>query len=270
LLVLFEKKEGNNMDIIYVIVLFVIGFIGSFLSGMLGIGGAIVKYPMLLMIPPLFGFQALTAHEVSGISALDVLFVSIAGVIGFRNGGYLNKSLIIVMGISVLIGTFIGSFGSQFLTEEQVNMVYGILALIAAIMMFIPKKKIDDIPLDQVIYNKPLAAILVFFVGIGSGVVGAGGGFLLIPIMLLILRIPTRMTIASSLAITFISSIAGSIGKISTGQVDYLTTAIVIIGGVIAAPIGAKISRKMNTKILQRILTVLILGTAIKIWVDFL
>lgn len=258
------------MDISFVILLFIIGFIGSFLSGMLGIGGAIVKYPMLLMIPPLFGFEALTAHEVSGISALDVLFVSIAGVIGFRNGGYLNKSLITVMGISVLFGTFLGSFGSQYFTEAQVNLVYGILAILAAIMMFIPKKKIDDIPLEQVTYNKPLAGSLAFVVGIGSGIVGAGGGFLLIPIMLLILRIPTRMAIASSLAITFISSIAGSIGKISTGQVEYFTAIIVIIAGLIAAPIGAKISKKMNTRVLQTILAVLILATAIKVWIDIL
>lgn len=252
------------------ILLFITGFIGSFLSGMLGIGGAIVKYPMLLMIPPLFGFEALTAHEVSGISALDVLFVSIAGVIGFRNGGYLNKSLITVMGISILFGTFLGSFGSQYFTEAQVNLVYGILALLAAIMMFIPKKKIDDIQLEQVTYNKTLAASLAFVVGIGSGIVGAGGGFLLIPIMLLILRIPTRMAIASSLAITFISSIAGSIGKISTGQVEYFTAIIVIMAGLIATPIGAKVSKRMNTKILQSILAVLILATAIKVWLDIL
>lgn len=258
------------MNISFVILLFIIGFIGSFLSGMLGIGGAIVKYPMLLMIPPMFGFEALTSHEVSGISALDILFVSIAGVIGFRNGGYLNKSLITLMGTSVLFGTFIGSFGSQYFTEAQVNLVYGILAILAAIMMFIQKKKIDDIPLEQVTYNKPLAASLAFVVGIGSGIVGAGGGFLLIPIMLLILRVPTRMAIASSIAITFISSVAGSIGKISTGQVDYLPAVIVIIAGLIAAPIGAKISKSMSTKVLQRILAFLILATAIKVWIDIL
>ncbi|MBD8028019.1 sulfite exporter TauE/SafE family protein [Ureibacillus sp. Re31] len=258
------------MDIFHMLLLFVVGFIGSFLSGMLGIGGAIVKYPLLLLIPPLFGFHTLTAHEISGISALDVLFVSLAGVIGFRNGGYLNKSLIITMGISVTIGTLIGSFGSLQLSEAQINIVYGILALLAAIMMFIPKTQIDDMPLDEVIYSKPLAASLAFIVGIGSGIVGAGGGFLLVPIMLLILRIPTRMTIASSLAITFISSIAGSIGKISTGQIEYLTASIVIIAGILAAPLGARISKNMNTKTLQGLLAVLILGTAVKIWVDIL
>jgi len=263
-------ERGDNMDANYVILLFIIGFVSSLLSGMLGIGGAIVKYPMLLMIPPVFGFQALTAHEVSGISALDVLFVSIAGVLGFRKGGYLNKSLIIVMGVPALVGTLFGSFGSQFLTEEHVNLVYGVLALLAGIMMFIPKKEMNDIQLTEVTYNKSLAVFLGFVVGMGSGVVGAGGGFLLIPIMLLILRIPTRMTIASSLAITLLSSVAGSIGKISTGQIDYFIAAIIIVAGLIAAPIGAKISKKMNIKILQGILSVLILGTAIKIWIDIL
>ena len=258
------------MEFAYAVLLFMLGFIGSFLSGMLGIGGAIVKYPLLLIIPPLFGFQAFTAHEVSGISALDVLFVSIAGVIGYRGGGFLNKSLITVMGISVLVGSLIGSFESELLTEIQVNIVYGILALLAAIMMFIPKKQIDEFHIEQVTFSKPLAAILAFLVGIGSGIVGAGGGFLLIPIMLLILRIPTRMAIASSLAITFISAVAGSIGKIATGQVEYFPTIIIIIAGLLAAPIGAKVSTKLNTKVLENILAILILGTAIKIWMDII
>ena len=107
------------------------------------------------------------------------------------------------------------------LSEEAVNIVYGILALIAAIMMFIPKKQVDDKPMDQVTFNKPLAAILALIVGIGSGIVGAAGGFLLVPIMLTVLHIPTRMTIATSLAVTFISSIGSSVGKLITGQVDY-------------------------------------------------
>ena len=65
-------------------------------------------------------------------------------------GGYLNKELIIYMGGSILIGSLIGSYGSSFLSEEAVNVVYGILALIAAIMMFVPKKQVDDMPIDQV------------------------------------------------------------------------------------------------------------------------
>ncbi|AHN21606.1 sulfite exporter TauE/SafE family protein [Lysinibacillus varians] len=258
------------MEFSFIVVIFLIGFVGSFVSGMVGVGGSIIKYPMLLYIPPLFGLAAFSAHEVSGISAIQVFFASIAGVWAYRKSGYLNKSLILNMGIAILIGSFIGSFGSSMLPEAAVNIVYGVLALIAAVMMFIPKKQIDDKQLDQITFSKPLAAGLAFVVGIGSGIVGAAGGFLLVPILLVVLKIPTRMTIATSLAITFISSIGGTVGKIMTGQIDYGPAAIMIVASLLAAPLGAKIGGKLNTKALQAILAVLILGTAIKTWLDIL
>jgi uncharacterized membrane protein YfcA len=174
------------------------------------------------------------------------------------------------MGASILIGSLIGSYGSRLISEGGINLVYGILALIAAIMMFVPKKGIDDIPLDQVKFNKWLAASLALIVGIGSGIVGAAGAFLLVPIMLVVLKIPTRMTIASSLAITFLSSIGATVGKISTGQVEFLPSVIMIVASLIASPLGAMAGKKVNTKILQVVLAFLILATAVKIWMDIL
>ncbi|NEU32389.1 sulfite exporter TauE/SafE family protein [bacterium LRH843] len=258
------------MELTFILVVFALGFIGSFLSGMLGVGGSIIKYPMLLYIPPLFGLTAFTAHEVSGISAVQVMFASIAGVWAYRKGGFLNRNLILYMGGAILIGSLVGSYGSSFLSESAVNIVYGMLAVIASVMMFIPKKQVDNKPVDQVIFHKPLAAILAFIVGISSGIVGAAGGFLLVPIMLTVLHIPTRMTIATSLAITFISSIGSSAGKLMTGQVDYVPAVIMIIASVIAAPLGAKAGKMMNTKVLQLILALMIAGTAFKIWIDLL
>lgn len=258
------------MDIGFIITIFLIGFIGSYISGMLGIGGSIIKYPMLLYIPPLFGLTAFSAHEVSGISAVQVFFATIGGVWAYRKGGYLNKTLIVYMGSSILIGSFVGSYGSRLMTEGGINLVYGILALIAAVMMFIPKKGIDNIPLDQVKFNKWLAASLAVIVGIGSGIVGAAGAFLLVPIMLVVLKIPTRMTIASSLAITFISSIGATVGKITTGQVEFLPSLIMVVASLVASPLGAMAGKKINTKILQVVLALLILATAIKIWMDIL
>lgn len=256
------------MDFTFIIVIFLIGFIGSFISGMVGVGGSIIKYPMLLYIPPMLGLTAFTAHEVSGVSAIQVFFASIAGVWAYRKGGLLNKDLIIYMGSAILLGSLIGSLGSSSMSENGVNIVYGILAAIAAILMFVPRKEIDDMKMEDVSFNKPLAAGLALIVGIGSGIVGAAGGFLLVPILLTVLRIPTRMTIATSLAITFISSIGGTVGKIATGQVEYYSATIMIIASIMAAPLGAKASQKMNTKILQLILATLILATAIKIWID--
>lgn len=256
--------------LLYIIVIFALGFIGSFLSGMLGVGGSIIKYPLLLYIPPVFGLVAFTAHEVSGISAVQVLFASIAGVWAYRKGGYLNKQLILYMGVAILIGSFLGSYGSGFLSENAVNIVYGSLALIAAVMMFMPKKQIDEKPLQDVTFNKTSAVVLSLIVGVGSGIVGAAGGFLLVPIMLVILKIPTRMTIATSLAITFISSIGSSVGKVITGQIDYWPALIMIVASIIASPLGAKLGKKINIKVLQAILAVMIAATAIKIWIDIL
>lgn len=259
-----------KMDFAFMITVFLIGFVGSYISGMLGIGGSIIKYPMLLYIPPLFGVATFSAHEVSGISAVQVLFATIGGIWAYRKGGYLNKTLIAYMGISILIGSFIGGYGSKLLSGGEINLTYGILALIAAIMMFVPKKGIDDIPLEKVTFNKWLAAFFALVVGIGAGIVGAAGAFLLVPIMLVFLKVPTRMTIASSLAITFISSIGATIGKITTGQVDYLPAVIMIIASLIASPLGANAGKTINTKYLQIILAILIAGTAINIWMDIL
>ncbi|MCV4230322.1 sulfite exporter TauE/SafE family protein [Virgibacillus sp. LDC1] len=259
-----------ELNITFIITIFLIGFIGSYISGMVGIGGSIIKYPMLLYIPPLFGLAAFTAHEVSGISAVQVFFATIGGVWAYRKGGYLNKTLIIYMGSAILLGSFIGGFGSKMMSESGINLIYGILALIAAVMMFIPNKGVDDIPLDQVKFNKWLAAGLALMVGIGAGIVGAAGAFLLVPIMLVVLKIPTRMTIATSLAITFISSIGSTVGKLTTGQVDYIPALIMVAASLIASPLGAAAGKKMNTKVLQIILAVLILATAVKIWLDIL
>ncbi|SEB00290.1 hypothetical protein SAMN05421743_112108 [Thalassobacillus cyri] len=258
------------MDLWFYVTIFLIGFAGSYVSGMVGIGGSIIKYPMLLYIPPMLGFAAFTAHEVSGISAVQVFFATIAGAWAYRKGGYLNKDLIIYMGASILVGSFIGSYGSRFMGENGIQIVYGVLALLAAIMMFIPRKNVDDIPPEEVTFNKTIAAVAGFSVGVAAGIVGAAGAFLLVPIMLTVLKIPTRVTIATSLAVTFLSSIGSTIGKVMTGQVVLVPAIIMIIASLIASPLGAKAGQKVNTKLLQGILAALIVGTAIKIWWDVL
>ncbi|MBE6184895.1 sulfite exporter TauE/SafE family protein [Bacillus ginsengihumi] len=258
------------MDVSFIVTIFLVGFIGSFISGMFGIGGAIINFPLLLFVPAALGVAHFTSHEVAGITAIQVLFATMGGVWIYRKGSYLNKKLIAYMGISILVGSFIGGFGSNHLTENTINMIYGMLALLAVILMFVPKKGLDDVSFEQVNFNKRLAVLLSFIVGIGAGIVGAGGAFLLVPIMLTVLKIPTRMTIASSLAITFISSIGSTVGKIATGQVEFMPAIMIVLASLIAAPIGAKISKRMDTKILQVMLSVLLCMTAIKVWIDIL
>lgn len=110
--------------------------------------------------------------------------------------------------------------------------------------------------------------MLAFIVGASSGIVGAGGAFILVPIMLVILKIPTHMTIATSLAITFISSIGITAGKVTTGQVVVLPSIMIAIASLIASPLGASVGKRLNQKVLQWILAILIVSTSIKIWMD--
>lgn len=144
--------------------------LGSFISGLVGIGGTVIKYPMLLYIPPLLGFPAYSAHEVSGISAVQILFSALGGIWEFRKDGYLNKSLILTMGVSILLGSLAGGFGSKFMSGGQINVVYALLATAVALMMVLPKKEgLDDVLLAQVTFNKPLAAGSAFLIGANQG-----------------------------------------------------------------------------------------------------
>lgn len=258
------------MDTTYIVVIFLIGFIGSFISGMVGIGGSIIKYPMLLFIPSMLGVASFTAHEVAGLSAVQVFFATLAGVWAYKGSGYLNFRLIAYMGGAILVGSLLGGYGSGFLSETQINIVYAILATTAVILMFLPKKEVPFKPDDKLTFNGPLAASLSFITGLAAGIVGAAGAFILVPIMLVVLKIPTRVTIATSLAVTFISSIGATVGKIATDQVLYLPAAIMIIASLIAAPTGVKLGQRMNVKVLQWILALLILATSLKIWSDLL
>jgi uncharacterized protein len=250
----------------YVATLFVIGTVGSFLSGLLGIGGAIINYPLLLYVPVIFGFQGLTPHQVSGIVALQVFFSTLAGVLAVRKQKLVHVGLVAYMGTAIIIGSFLGAYGGKFLSGNTINVVYGILAVIAAVMMFFPRKGSDDKALEEVQFHRFVAGASSFVVGIASGIVGAGGAFMLVPIMLTVLNIPTRITIATSLAITFISSIGATTGKIMAGHIPFWASLIVVVASLIAAPLGTAFSKRVNTKALRMILLVMIVGTTIKIW----
>ncbi|MED1917587.1 sulfite exporter TauE/SafE family protein [Brevibacillus sp. DP1.3A] len=258
------------MTIDLVITLFVIGFAGSFISGLVGIGGSIIKYPMLLYIPPALGFVAYTAHEVSGISAIQVFFATLAAVWTLRKDKLIHYQLVLYMGSAIIVGSLLGGYGGKYLSAEAINIVYAILATIAVILMFLPKKRMDEREQYEVIFHKPTAVLSALIVGGASGIVGAAGAFILVPIMLIILKIPTRVTIASSLAITFLSSIGSTAGKWMAGDILLWPSVIMVIASIMAAPLGTKVSKRLDTRVLQTILALLILATTIKIWADIL
>ncbi|OMF34603.1 hypothetical protein BK133_12480 [Paenibacillus sp. FSL H8-0548] len=255
-----------DMDVSFIIVLFAIGIAGSLISGMVGIGGAIINFPLLLYVPPALGFEAFSLQEVSAITAIQVFSATLSGIVVYKKSGLINKALVINMGSAIIVGSFIGGYGSNFLPDATISTVYGILATIAAVMMFMPKKKVELLESNDLVFNKKLAASFAIVIGIASGIVGAAGAFITVPVMLVILKIPTRIAIASSLAITFISSIGTTAGKLMGGHMLLVPAIVIVIASTFASPLGAMISKKLHTKTLQLILSLLICITVVKIW----
>lgn len=258
-------------------VMVLIGVVGSFFSGLLGIGGAIINFPLLLYVPGWVGLEGFTAKEVAAISMLQVFFASLSGMLSNRlnarktGTSYVHKKLVIQMGISTLIGSLIGSISSAYLNSEMINIVYGFLAVIAVVMMLIPARgDAVEKPINDITYSAVLAIISAFLVGCVSGIVGAGGAFILIPIMLTLLKIPTRITISSSLAIVFLSAVGGAIGKIAGGGIPFWPTVFAVAGSLAGAPLGTYLSRRLNIRLLRYALVILIAVTAVKIWTDIL
>lgn len=257
------------MTLAEVLTLFAIGFVGSYISGMVGIGGSIIKYPLLLYIPPLLGVASYSSQEVAAVSAVQVFFATLTGTWAYRRDRFIHPTLVAYMGTAIIIGSFFGGYGSKFLANEAINFIYAVLAAIAAVMMFIPRPE-DEAYYEDVTFPKAIAVLSTLVVGVLSGIVGAAGAFILIPIMLVILNIPTRVAIASSMAITFVSSIGATVGKVFTGHVLFWPSVIMVIASTLASPLGVRVAKRINAKVLKWILAALILATAIKIWYDIL
>ena len=203
------------------VILVMLGLSASFVSGLLGIGGAIIIIPVLLYIPELLmpgsGFDM---KAVAGMSMVQVMASSLSGSFKHNQNKTVSKPLVLYMGSGIVVGAFIGGYFSRYVAVDQLKMVFAGLAVLAALLMFIPKKDDgDQVKLEELQFNKPLAVIIAGVIGVLGGLVGAGGSFMLVPMMIYALRIPTKITVGSSLTVVLLSSIAGFLGKLTTAQI---------------------------------------------------
>lgn len=241
-------------------VLVAIGLVGSFVSGLLGVGGAIVLIPLLLYGPPLFGLPAYGMAEVAGITMVQVLAASVLGVLSHRRKGHFSMDLALPMAIATGAGAVLGGWGSAYAPERVLASVFAVLALVAGGMMLVPLPEASERP-DVGGRRRAVGVALAGGVGILSGLVGAGGAFLMSPLMRLGLRLPIRTVIGTSLAIVLASGLMGTIGKAVTGQILWSEAAWVVGGALLGAPLGAALSHRLHGKILQWLLAAAILGS---------
>lgn len=241
----------------------------GFLSGLLGIGGGIILAPLLLYIPPLIGLEPLSMHVVAGLTIVQGLVACVAGGFTHRKFNFVSSRLSLYMGVSIFVAALIGGGAARLVSNRMMLLIFACLALTAAIVILRPVREEDEAPdIDQLDFCRIRAVLTATGVGLVGGLVGQGGSFILIPLMISFVHIPTRIAIGSNMAIVALSSLAGFLGKAFTGQIEWLLTVPVIIGVIPAAILGSFASRKVPAKGLRQLLAVLIAAAAVRIFLS--
>ncbi|MBI5140849.1 MAG: sulfite exporter TauE/SafE family protein [Nitrospirae bacterium] len=245
------------MDII--VLMAGLGLAAGFMSGLLGIGGGIVMAPLLLYTPQIFGFAPLSVKVVAGLTIMQGLVSCLSGMIAHRRFRFVSDSLAVLMGASIFIAALIGSAGSHFFSNRALLAVLAGLAFAAAVLVLKPvDDEGDSADASAVRYSRFRAVSVSAFVGLLGGLVGQGGSFILIPLMIAFVKIPTRIAIGSNLAIVFMSSLAGVIGKAATGQIEWHLAIPLAVAAMPAAQLGGMASRRVPAVYLRKSLAVVI------------
>jgi uncharacterized membrane protein YfcA len=249
----------------------ILSFAISILSGFVGIGGGIVMAPALLYLPPLLGFGQLDMKTVSGLTIAQALAACLSGALRHGKYRYVNRRLVRWMGGSILVSALAGSVASRWVVNEVLMVVFAALALVASVLMLLPKTDGEEVTdADGYAFDRRSAVAIAVGVGFLGGLVGQGGSFLIIPLMLYVLKLPTRVVIGSSLGIVFFSSIAGFAGKLVTGQMPLLPAAAVVAGAIPGAQLGGMLSRRTTPGRLRLALAVMVMLAAVKMGIDVL
>lgn len=251
------------------ILVFGVTLLVGVMSGLLGIGGGIILTPLLLYLPPAAGLAPLDMKAVAGLTMVQSLLAAASGVIRHQRYGFVDRSVVIYMGSAIAGGSFLGAVLSHYMEAYTIQALFAGLATVAAgLLLFNTNADEQEEGVEKVAFNRPLAIAVAALVGVMGGIVGQGGAFILVPLMLHVLHLPTRITLGSSLGIVLFSSISGVVGKLGTCQVDLYLAAFLVAGAVPGAQLGGYLSRRVSTVRLRKLLTIIILVTAIKMWYE--
>jgi uncharacterized membrane protein YfcA len=174
------------------------------------------------------------------------------------------------MGSAALAGSFVGAVFSGYVSSHLLLAVFAVLALIAAGLMFLPMKDEEEVQAETFTFSSFTAFSIPLVLGFFLGMVGQGGAFILIPVMLYILKVPTRLALGSSLGIVLLSASAGFLGKVMTGQVLWTHAPFLVIGALIGGQLGAYQSQRTKPIFLRYCLAVIIAVSAVRIFYELL
>jgi uncharacterized membrane protein YfcA len=241
----------------------IIGFAAAILIGvslgLIGGGGSILTVPVLVYI---LGVNPVLA---TAYSLFVVGSTSLVGAGTYMRKGLVNYKTALVFAIPSFIAVFLTrkflvpalpdplfTVGEAIITKNIGIMVFFALIMLAASYSMITAKKCVDCDEDEpVVFNFPMIALEGSVVGVITGIVGAGGGFLIIPALVLLAKLPMKLAVGTSLLIIAAKSLIGFLGDLSTQTIDWQLLLIFTSLSIVGIFIGSALSKKINEEILK-------------------
>ncbi len=236
----------------------ILGYLFSILIGvslgLIGGGGSILTVPVLVYI---FSVDAVTA---TGYSLFIVGITSAVGTATFFKNKLVNIKTAIIFGIPSIVAVFLTranivpaipkevlTIGDFVVTKSILMMLLFAILMIAASYSMIKKdKKKTNEQVGPQNFNYPVILIEGFVVGVLTGLVGAGGGFLIIPALVVLSKLPMKEAVGTSLVIIAAKSLIGFFGEASEVQLDWSLLLSVSAFAVIGIFIGSYLSKKID------------------------
>lgn len=255
-----------------------LGYIASILIGislgLIGSGGSILTVPVLVY---LFHIEPLLATT---YSLCVVGLSSIAGVISRLKQKLVDFKTLVFFGLPSILGVFLARkfllpsipevmqiTNNMLLTKSHFIMLFfAALMLVSALSMILGKNK------KEIEGIAPIYGMTLMLVGLGegllTGIVGAGGGFLIIPALVILAKLPMKKAIASSLVIISIKSLVGFTGDLFHTSVDWTFLYKIIILATLGIVTGNYLNKKMDGAKLKRGFGLFVLGMSLFILIE--
>ena len=273
-----------------VFLIFVMGLAVGFISGMFGIGGGFLMTPLLIFIgiSPAVAVASVTTHIAASSftgaitywrrRALDpalALMLLVGGIFGTTAGVWLFSllrsigQLDLTIGLSYLI--LLGTVGSLMVGESLQAIIRARQGKPTEIRRGGSHMWIHGLPFKLRFKQSKIyvSAIPVWGIGVIIGFIGAvmgiGGGFLLVPMLIYILRVPTSIVIGTSMVLTLVTMAFATVMHAATNHlVDVVLSLILMVGGVMGAQFGARAGQKIRSEQLRLLLGLLVLAVGLR------
>lgn len=221
------------------------------LLGLLGGGGSILTVPVLVYLADLSTKSAIVT------SLVVVCITSAIAVVNHARAGRVCWKTGVTFGLAGMGGAFIGGRIAAYIPDPLLLVLFASVMLAASLAMIRNKKSQDSIwQIGEKLcpQNLPVAAILFdgLLVGLITGLVGVGGGFLLVPALNYLAGLPMHAAIGTSLFIIVIQSIAALAGHANHFEINLPLTALVTSCAIVGSFIGSQLSGKISSAYLKR------------------